>query len=99
MFYKKIKTQKLQIESQRDILDLQNKKINASIQYAQNIQRAILPVKHNISESFENFIIYKPKDVVSGDFYWYAKLGDIAFVASVDCTGHGVYGIYVNDRK
>lgn len=96
MFYKKIKTQKLQIESQRDILDLQNKKINASIQYAQNIQRAILPVKHNISESFENFIIYKPKDVVSGDFYWYAKLGDIAFVASVDCTGHGVPGAFMS---
>jgi serine phosphatase RsbU (regulator of sigma subunit) len=95
-FYKKIKTQKLQIELQRDILDLQNKKINASIQYAQNIQRAILPVKHNISESFENFIIYKPKDVVSGDFYWYAKLGDIAFIASVDCTGHGVPGAFMS---
>jgi serine phosphatase RsbU (regulator of sigma subunit) len=96
MFYKKIKTQKLQIESQRDILDLQNKKINSSIQYAQNIQRAILPVKNNISDSFENFIIYKPKDVVSGDFYWYAKLGDIAFVASVDCTGHGVPGAFMS---
>jgi len=96
MFYKKIKTQKLQIESQRDILDLQNKKINSSIQYAQNIQRAILPVNNSISKYFENFIIYKPKDVVSGDFYWYAKLDDIAFIASVDCTGHGVPGAFMS---
>ncbi len=94
--YRKIRTQKNKIEEQRDILDLQNQKINASIQYAQNIQRAILPVKNQIKNLFESFIIYKPKDIVSGDFYWFAKLKDKAFLAAVDCTGHGVPGAFMS---
>ncbi|MBI9052434.1 MAG: SpoIIE family protein phosphatase [Bacteroidales bacterium] len=96
ILYRKIKTQKYQIEIQRDILDLQNKKINSSIQYAQNIQRAILPVKDQISNLFESFIIYKPKDVVSGDFYWFAKVENIAYLAVIDCTGHGVPGAFMS---
>ncbi len=95
-FFSKIKSQKLQIEKQRDELDLQNKKINASIQYAQNIQRAILPVKNQLENLFESFIIYKPKDIVSGDFYWFAKLENLAFLAAVDCTGHGVPGAFMS---
>lgn len=94
--YRKIKFQKRQIEEQRDILDLQNKKINSSIQYAQNIQRAILPVKNQIENLFESFIIYRPKDIVSGDFYWFAQLNDKAFLAAVDCTGHGVPGAFMS---
>lgn len=94
--YKKIKNQKNQIEEQRDVLDLQNKKINASIQYAQNIQRAILPVRNQIENLFESFIIYRPKDIVSGDFYWFAKSNEIAFLAAVDCTGHGVPGAFMS---
>ncbi len=94
--YRKIRLQKQQIEEQRDILDLQNKKINASIQYAQNIQRAILPVKNQIENVFESFIIYKPKDIVSGDFYWFAQIQDKAFLAAVDCTGHGVPGAFMS---
>ena len=95
-FYRKIKSQKTQIEAQRDTLDLQNKKINASIQYAQNIQRAILPIKNQLANLFESFIIYKPKDIVSGDFYWFAKLEKMAFLAAVDCTGHGVPGAFMS---
>ncbi len=94
--YRKIRTQKNQIEEQRDTLDLQNQKINASIQYAQNIQRAILPVRNQIRNLFESFIIYRPKDIVSGDFYWFTKVKDTAFLAAVDCTGHGVPGAFMS---
>lgn len=96
ILYRKIKTQKTQIEEQRDTLDLQNQKINASIQYAQNIQRAILPVRNQIKNLFESFIIYRPKDIVSGDFYWFTKVKDTAFLAAVDCTGHGVPGAFMS---
>lgn len=96
LLYRKINAQKNKIEEQRDILDLQNKKINASIQYAQNIQRAILPVKNQIKNLFDSFIIYKPKDIVSGDFYWFSRLKDKAFLAAVDCTGHGVPGAFMS---
>ncbi|MCB2194998.1 MAG: SpoIIE family protein phosphatase [Bacteroidetes bacterium] len=96
VLYRKIRIQKQKIEEQRDILDLQNKKINASIHYAQNIQRAILPVKNQIENIFESFIIYKPKDIVSGDFYWFAQLQNTAFLAAVDCTGHGVPGAFMS---
>lgn len=95
-FYRQIRTQKIKIEEQRDTLDLQNKKISSSIQYAQNIQQAILPADSHISEVYENFIIYKPKDVVSGDFYWFANIDNIAFFASIDCTGHGVPGAFMS---
>ncbi|MFC2152205.1 SpoIIE family protein phosphatase [Bacteroidota bacterium] len=94
--YRKIKKQKNQIEEQRDVLDLQNQKINSSIQYAQNIQRAILPIKNQIENFFESFIIYRPKDIVSGDFYWFTKIKDTAFLAAVDCTGHGVPGAFMS---
>ncbi len=96
ILYRKIRTQKNQIEEQRDALDLQNQKINASIQYAQNIQRAILPVRNQIKNLFESFIIYRPKDIVSGDFYWFTKVKDIVFLAAVDCTGHGVPGAFMS---
>lgn len=94
--YRKIRAQKNQIEEQRDTLDLQNKNINSSIQYAQNIQRAILPVKNQIENLFESFIIYKPKDIVSGDFYWFAQVNGLALLAAVDCTGHGVPGAFMS---
>ncbi|MFO7843485.1 MAG: SpoIIE family protein phosphatase [Bacteroidales bacterium] len=95
-FYRKIKAQKNHIQNQRDILDLQNKKINSSIQYAQNIQRAILPVKKEFEKFFEHFIIYRPKDIVSGDFYWFAEINSTTYIAVVDCTGHGVPGAFMS---
>ncbi|NOQ26608.1 MAG: SpoIIE family protein phosphatase [Bacteroidales bacterium] len=96
VLYKKIRTQKNKIEEQRDKLNLQNQNINASIQYAQNIQRAILPVQNQISNLFESFIIYRPKDIVSGDFYWFTQINNTAFLAAVDCTGHGVPGAFMS---
>lgn len=70
-----------------------NKKINDSINYAQRIQKAILPDNKVIQKEFpDSFIFYKPRDVVSGDFPWYFRKGNDVYIAAVDCTGHGVPG-------
>ncbi len=70
-----------------------NKKINDSINYAKRIQGAILPNNAIINRTLnDSFILYKPKDVVSGDFPWYIQVGGNIFIAAVDCTGHGVPG-------
>lgn len=77
-------------------LQIKNNHITASIQYAKRIQNAILPPKKNIDKNFENFIINRPKDIVSGDFYWYAETEKHHFFAIVDCTGHGVPGGFMS---
>jgi serine phosphatase RsbU (regulator of sigma subunit) len=70
-----------------------NKDITASISYASRIQRAILPEPREIKGLAENiFILLIPKDIVSGDFYWFSQVNDKLIVAAVDCTGHGVPG-------
>lgn len=76
-------------------LDIQhkNKKINDSINYARRIQNAILPDSNAIMNALpDSFILYKPRDVVSGDFPWFVQQGNDIFIAAVDCTGHGVPG-------
>jgi len=76
-------------------LDIQekNKKINDSINYARRIQNAILPDTSIINKVLpDSFLLYKPRDVVSGDFPWFVQSGDDIFIAAVDCTGHGVPG-------
>jgi len=71
----------------------QNRKITESIQYAKRIQSAILPNARLIDRTLpDSFILYKPRDVVSGDFPWFAQVKDDIFMAAVDCTGHGVPG-------
>jgi serine phosphatase RsbU (regulator of sigma subunit) len=83
-------------------IELQNKNIKSSINYAKRIQEAMLP-KKDIQEKYLNdsFILFKPKDVVSGDFYWFCPLKgkdethDLAF-AAIDCTGHGVPGAFMS---
>lgn len=92
-----------QIENQRDELEfknqkiyLQNEKITGGIRYAQTIQNLILPDKKNISQYFDNFIIYRPKDIVSGDFYWFNAQNGEYFAAVGDCTGHGVPGAFMS---
>ncbi len=70
-----------------------NKKITESINYAKRIQNAILPNSRVISKALpDSFILYKPRDVVSGDFPWFVQIKDEIFIAAVDCTGHGVPG-------
>lgn len=71
----------------------QNKKIGQSIRYAKRIQQAMLPSEKSINKYIpDNFILYNPKDIVSGDSYWIGRLDDIILIAAIDCTGHGVPG-------
>lgn len=80
-------------------LDIQskNKKITESINYAKRIQSAILPDNRTIKRVLkDSFILYKPKDVVSGDFPWFMQKGDDIYIAAVDCTGHGVPGALIS---
>ncbi|MDI1354939.1 MAG: SpoIIE family protein phosphatase [bacterium] len=74
-----------------------NLEITQSIQYALRIQEAILPSQYLFKEIFpESFVLYKPKDVVAGDFYWLNRVDDWVFAAAADCTGHGVPGALVS---
>ena len=80
------------IESHK-IIEQKNKDITDSIYYAKRIQEAILPHMENIQQHIrECFVLFQPRDIVSGDFYWYADSDDRIFIAAVDCTGHGVPG-------
>ncbi|MFP4023813.1 MAG: response regulator [Thiohalospira sp.] len=89
----KIAEQKHKIKIQHDLVRKQNKKIEDSILYAKRIQSAVLPpnrfIQHLLSE---HFIFYKPRDIVSGDFYWTKQVDDRIYIAAADCTGHGVPG-------
>ena len=71
--------------------------IQASINYAQRIQQALLPSRELIAESFpKNFIIFYPRDVVSGDFYWSTRIDEWVIITVADCTGHGVPGAFMS---
>ncbi|MCE3227573.1 MAG: protein serine/threonine phosphatase [Bacteroidetes bacterium] len=81
------------LKSQNEIISQKNKDITDSINYSRKIQDAILPSEKNILELFpQSFVYYKPKDIISGDFYWCAKVGSLKYFAVADCTGHGVPG-------
>lgn len=87
--------------TERKLIELEvqskNKKITESINYAKRIQGAILPDTRLINRIFpEAFILYKPRDVVSGDFPWFLPMGDDIYIAAVDCTGHGVPGALIS---
>lgn len=78
-------------------LDEKNKDITASIRYAKRIQDAILPPDELVIKFLpKTFVLFKPKDIVSGDFYWLADKGDKVLFAAVDCTGHGVPGAFMS---
>ena len=82
-----------QIEKQKMRLEMRDKNITDSLNYAQKIQEALLPSEGYFRRHFKNsFIFFKPKDIVSGDFYWIGEKGDKIFVVGADCTGHGVPG-------
>jgi len=86
-----------QIMLQKEELTLKNKSITDSINYARRIQTAMLPPYRLFKSIFSSsFVLYMPKDIVSGDFYWINKLNDKIFVAAVDCTGHGVPGAFMS---
>ena len=85
------------LEKQREILELQNIHINEGISYAQKIQKAVLPSIDIIKKYCkENFIIYLPKEKISGDFYYFTKKDDFLIIAVADSTGHGVPGGFMS---
>ncbi len=86
-----------------EIINTKNKMITDSIRYAQTIQEAILPTEIKLKSAFkDHFVLFKPKDIVSGDFYWHISVKneetgkDLHYVATVDCTGHGVPGAFMS---
>ena len=92
-----IDRQKKEIEQQRDLANKQKKNITDSIQYAQRIQQAVLPPMEFFGQNFSDyFILYMPKDIVSGDFYWTTRKDDVLIIAVADCTGHGVPGAFMS---
>lgn len=92
-----IEEQKQTVENQKQVVEEQNKDITDSIKYAKRIQQAILPPDKIWSEILpQSFVFYKPKDILSGDFYWIEKMQDLILVAAADCTGHGVPGALIS---
>lgn len=82
-----------ELTKQNLIIERKNKDITDSISYAKRIQEAFLPSVKEIEKRFsDSFILYIPKDIVSGDFYWFYSTGNKLFFAVADCTGHGVPG-------
>ncbi len=82
-----------QIRSEKNELELKNKNLTDSLIYAQKIQDALLPSETYFRRYFnESFIFFRPKDIVSGDFYWIGEKGGRIFIVAADCTGHGVPG-------
>lgn len=89
-FITKISEQKSQIEQQQKALE-------ESLEYASSIQSALIPDLRYFYKIFpRSFVLFKPRDIVSGDFYWYARKGDRIAVTAADCTGHGVPGAFMS---
>ena len=101
--------QKEEIQAQQDQLKIinqkiekQNENIKSSIHYAQTIQQALLPPQDEMDKLFESFVLFRPRDIVSGDFYWMSRIlpenGDTEkiFLVVADCTGHGVPGAFLS---
>jgi len=85
------------LEAQQEKIQLQNKNITASINYAKRIQKAMLPSQNLLEEILpKSFVYFNPRDIVSGDFYFFAEKDDKIVIAAVDCTGHGVPGAFMS---
>ena len=81
------------LQKSKEIIETKNRHIMDSIRYAQKIQQAMLPTKEKMAKELTDyFVIFKPKDIVSGDFYWFDVIENQYFIAVADCTGHGVPG-------
>jgi serine phosphatase RsbU (regulator of sigma subunit) len=89
----KVKERTAEVVLKSREIEEKNKDITASIRYAERIQRAMLPKEDTFKETF---VLFMPKDIVSGDFYWMYDNGDWQFIAVVDCTGHGVPGAFMS---
>jgi len=108
VFYGAIKINSRRLEREKEVLEgivaertavvvSQKKELTDSINYAQNIQQAMLPSNDEIKELLPNsFVLFKPKDIVSGDFYWATERDGAVFYSAADCTGHGVPGAFMS---
>ncbi len=93
----KVEERTAEVHKQKAIIEEKNKDITDSIRYAKKIQQAIAPNIDEFNKNFvDSFILYKPKDIVSGDFYWFEHFGDTTVFAAADCTGHGVPGAFMS---
>ncbi len=89
------RTKELQIKN--ELITVKNREITDNVNYAKRIQSAILPDLNKVYESFGNsFVLYLPKDIVSGDFYSFFKIENTAIIIAADCTGHGVTGAFLS---
>lgn len=92
-----ILSQRDAMQSQKEFIEKQNRDIIGSIRYAKRIQNAMLPTLQEFQKVLPNsFVLFIPRDIVSGDFYWTAQLGEKKIIAAVDCTGHGVPGAFMS---
>ncbi len=92
-----IHKEKERINEIKEDIEIKHREVMDSVNYAKRIQEAILPSISEISDSFPNsFVLFKPKHIVSGDFYWFSKKDEKTIIASVDCTGHGVPGAFMS---
>jgi serine phosphatase RsbU (regulator of sigma subunit)/predicted PurR-regulated permease PerM len=86
-----------QIEVQHKEIEKKNRNITNSLNYAKRIQHAVLPHVEQLNQSVNDyFILFKPRDIVSGDFYWFANVGHRTVIVAADCTGHGVPGAFMS---
>lgn len=99
---RKVEERTAEINHQKEIIEKKNEDITASINYAKHIQRVVLPEESRIAQAFEqSFILFKPRDIVSGDFYWFQEKTtpegrEKIIITAVDCTGHGVPGAFMS---
>lgn len=92
-----IKTQRDEIENQKNKLQVIHEELTGSIRYAERIQNITMPDNSLLNKYVkENFVLFKPKDVVSGDFFWFTHINNMTFIAAADCTGHGVPGGFMS---
>ncbi|HLC84049.1 MAG TPA: two-component regulator propeller domain-containing protein, partial [Bacteroidia bacterium] len=92
-----LRKEKETVELQHKIIEKKNQNIMASINYAQRIQNTVLPIKESLQNYFpQSFILLKPRDIVSGDFYWFREVGQKIVIAAIDCTGHGIPGAFMS---
>jgi ligand-binding sensor domain-containing protein/serine phosphatase RsbU (regulator of sigma subunit) len=86
-----------EIERQRDEIEIKNRNITDSILYASRIQTALLPLDEDLNDGLSDyFVLFKPRDIVSGDYYWMSKKNDEIVIVAADCTGHGVPGAFMS---
>ncbi len=93
----KLKEQNIQINNQKAVIEAKNKDLTGSIAYAQKIQKSMLSKSDDLNERLQDvFILFKPKDLVSGDFYWTGEKDNKFIISAIDCTGHGVPGGFLS---